>query len=133
MIIFRERDAPPRFAQSGTFEEEFSRRWKALDDLEKHQREQLDKNIQAAKEKLEMEMENAIQEHRNMLMKQGTLNAFLFLVIVSNVYNSLLFLSMKVSRFHLIGRYYNYYSLQHFDLSWQSVKLIFLISFLTFF
>jgi len=73
-LFIRERDAPPRFAQNGTFEEEFSRRWKALDDLEKHQREQLDKNIQAAKEKLEMEMENAIQEHRNMLMKQGSIS-----------------------------------------------------------
>ena len=70
-VSCREREAPPRFAQAGTFELEFARRWKALDDLEKHQREQMDKNIQAAKEKLEMEMENAIQEHRNMLMKQG--------------------------------------------------------------
>ena len=67
----RERETPPRFAQPGTFEETFARRWKALDDLERHQRDQLEKNIQAAKEKLEMEMENAIQEHRNMLMKQG--------------------------------------------------------------
>ncbi|XP_076818502.1 uncharacterized protein LOC143464550 isoform X2 [Clavelina lepadiformis] len=66
----QEREAPPRFAQPGTFEEEFARRWKALDDLEKQQREQLEKNMHDAKEKLEGEMENAIHEHRNRLMKE---------------------------------------------------------------
>lgn len=76
-VNYREREAPPRFAQGGTFEEEFARRWKALDDLEKHQRDQMEKTIQAAKEKLEMEMENAIQEHRNLLMKQGLFNIYL--------------------------------------------------------
>ena len=75
-MCHREREAPPRFAQPGTFEEEFARRWKALDDLEREQREQLDKSIQAAKEKLESEMENAIHEHKTMLMKQGYINTF---------------------------------------------------------
>nr|CAB3262909.1 uncharacterized protein LOC100184998 [Phallusia mammillata] len=68
--FFQEREAPPRFAQPGTFEEEFARRWKALDDLEREQREQMEKSIQGAKEKLETEMENAIHEHKTMLMKQ---------------------------------------------------------------
>uniref|UniRef100_H2YKR9 RRM domain-containing protein n=1 Tax=Ciona savignyi TaxID=51511 RepID=H2YKR9_CIOSA len=67
---FHEREAPPRFAQPKSFEEEFARRWKALYDLEKQQREHLEKNIQEAKEKLESEMENAIQDHQTMLMKQ---------------------------------------------------------------
>jgi len=68
--FFAERDAPPRFAQPGTFEEEFARRWKALDDLEKQQRDQLEKSIKASREKLESEMENSIHEHQAMLMKQ---------------------------------------------------------------
>ena len=70
-ILCSERDAPPRFAQPGTFEEEFARRWKALDDLEKQQRDQLEKSIKASREKLESEMENSIHEHQAMLMKQG--------------------------------------------------------------
>nr|XP_018667754.1 uncharacterized protein LOC100184998 isoform X1 [Ciona intestinalis] len=70
---FQEREAPPRFAKPNSFEEEFARRWKALYDLERQQREHLEKNIQEAKEKLETEMENAIHDHQTMLMKQDLL------------------------------------------------------------
>lgn len=61
----------PRFAQPGTFEFEYSSRWKALDEMEKQQREQVDKNIREAKEKLEAELESAKHEHQLMLMRQG--------------------------------------------------------------
>nr|XP_039258191.1 paraspeckle component 1-like [Styela clava] len=67
---FQEREAPPRFAQPGTFEYEFALRWKALDEMERQQQEQLDKSISSAREKLEGEMENAIHEHKTMMMKQ---------------------------------------------------------------
>lgn len=46
-------------------------RWKALDEMERQQREQLDKTISNAKAKLESEMEDAIHDHKTMLMKQG--------------------------------------------------------------
>ncbi|XP_033867765.1 paraspeckle component 1-like isoform X3 [Acipenser ruthenus] len=69
-IYFREREQPPRFAQPGTFEFEYSSRWKALDDMEKQQRDQVDRNIREAKEKLEAEMEAARHEHQLMLMRQ---------------------------------------------------------------
>ncbi|CAD7673087.1 unnamed protein product [Nyctereutes procyonoides] len=36
----KERETPPRFAQHGTFEYEYSQRWKSLDEMEKQQREQ---------------------------------------------------------------------------------------------
>jgi len=66
----KEREHPPRFAQPGTFEFEYSSRWKALDDMERQQREQVDRNIRDAKEKLEQEMETAKHEHQLMMMRQ---------------------------------------------------------------
>ncbi|XP_003219292.1 paraspeckle component 1 isoform X2 [Anolis carolinensis] len=66
----KEREQPPRFAQPGTFEFEYASRWKALDEMEKQQREQVDRNIKEAKEKLEAEMEAARHEHQLMLMRQ---------------------------------------------------------------
>uniref|UniRef100_A0A3P9I8W9 Paraspeckle component 1 n=1 Tax=Oryzias latipes TaxID=8090 RepID=A0A3P9I8W9_ORYLA len=66
----KEREQPPRFAQPGTFEFEYSSRWKALDEMEKQQREQVDRNIKEAKEKLEAELESARHEHQLMLMRQ---------------------------------------------------------------
>ncbi|XP_010884474.1 paraspeckle component 1 [Esox lucius] len=66
----KEREQPPRFAQPGTFEFEYSSRWKALDEMEKQQRDQVDRNIREAKEKLEQEMEAAKHEHQLMMMRQ---------------------------------------------------------------
>ncbi|XP_048454311.1 paraspeckle component 1 isoform X1 [Rhincodon typus] len=66
----KEREQPPRFAQPGTFEFEYASRWKALDEMEKQQREQVDRNIREAKQKLEAEMEAARHEHQLMLMRQ---------------------------------------------------------------
>ncbi|KAG2456785.1 PSPC1 protein, partial [Polypterus senegalus] len=69
-LLTTEREQPPRFAQPGTFEFEYSSRWKALDDMERQQRDQVDRNIREAKEKLEAEMEAARHEHQLMLMRQ---------------------------------------------------------------
>ncbi|XP_059540143.1 paraspeckle component 1 isoform X2 [Myotis daubentonii] len=74
----KEREQPPRFAQPGTFEFEYASRWKALDEMEKQQREQVDRNIREAKEKLEAEMEAARHEHQLMLMRQDILQNFVF-------------------------------------------------------
>ncbi|XP_019724149.1 paraspeckle component 1 isoform X2 [Hippocampus comes] len=65
----KERAQTPHFAQPGTFEFEYSSRWKALDELVKQQREQVDKSIKEAKEKLEAELESAKHEHQLMLMR----------------------------------------------------------------
>lgn len=62
----------PHFAQPGTFEFEYASRWRALQEMEKQQREQVDKNIREAKEKLEAELESAKHEHQLMLMRQGS-------------------------------------------------------------
>ncbi|XP_069612919.1 splicing factor, proline- and glutamine-rich isoform X2 [Ranitomeya imitator] len=66
----KEREVPPRFAQHGSFEFEYSQRWKSLDDMEKQQRQQVDKNMKEAKEKLESEMEDAFHEHQANLLRQ---------------------------------------------------------------
>ncbi|KAM3596411.1 uncharacterized protein V6R79_014006 [Siganus canaliculatus] len=68
-----ERDEPPRFARPGTFEFEYSKRWKSLDEMEKQQRQQVEKNMQEAREKLESEMEDAYHEHQANLLRQDLL------------------------------------------------------------
>lgn len=70
-VVFREREEPPRFARPGTFEYEYSKRWKSLDEMEKQQRQQVEKNMQEAREKLESEMEEAYHEHQANLLRQG--------------------------------------------------------------
>ncbi|XP_068165702.1 paraspeckle component 1 isoform X3 [Antennarius striatus] len=66
----KEREQPPHFAQPGTFEFEYASRWKALHEMEKQQKDQVNKNIREAKEKLEAELEAAKHEHQLMLMRQ---------------------------------------------------------------
>lgn len=67
----REREHPPRFARPGTFEFEYSKRWKSLDEMEKLQREQVEKNMREAREKLESEMDDAYHEHQANMLRQG--------------------------------------------------------------
>jgi len=69
----KEREDPPRFARPGTFEFEYSKRWKSLDEMEKQQRQQVDKNMREAREKLESEMEDAYHEHQANLLRQDLL------------------------------------------------------------
>ncbi|XP_068189591.1 splicing factor, proline- and glutamine-rich isoform X2 [Antennarius striatus] len=68
-----EREEPPRFARPGTFEFEYSKRWKSLDEMEKQQRQQVEKNMAEAREKLESEMEDAYHEHQANLLRQDLL------------------------------------------------------------
>ncbi|XP_049606062.1 splicing factor, proline- and glutamine-rich isoform X1 [Syngnathus scovelli] len=68
-----EREEPPRFARPGTFEFEYSKRWKSLDEMEKQQRQQVDKNMMEAREKLESEMEEAYHEHQANMLRQDLL------------------------------------------------------------
>lgn len=70
-MLSREREEPPRFARPGTFEFEYAKRWKSLDEMEKQQRQQVEKNMQEAREKLEAEMEDAYHEHQANLLRQG--------------------------------------------------------------
>ncbi|XP_004074122.1 splicing factor, proline- and glutamine-rich [Oryzias latipes] len=67
------REEPPRFARPGTFEFEYAKRWKSLDEMEKQQRQQVEKNMREAREKLESEMEDAYHEHQANLLRQELL------------------------------------------------------------
>ncbi|XP_048848466.1 splicing factor, proline- and glutamine-rich isoform X2 [Brienomyrus brachyistius] len=69
----KEREQPPRFAHPGSFEFEYSQRWKSLDEMEKQQRQQVEKNIREAREKLESEMEDAYHEHQANMLRQDLL------------------------------------------------------------
>ncbi|XP_063041356.1 splicing factor, proline- and glutamine-rich isoform X1 [Engraulis encrasicolus] len=69
----KEREQPPRFAHRGSFEFEYSQRWKSLDEMEKQQRQQVEKNIREAREKLESEMDDAFHEHQANMMRQDLL------------------------------------------------------------
>ncbi|XP_056883211.1 paraspeckle component 1 isoform X1 [Takifugu flavidus] len=67
---YKEREQKPHFSQPGTFEFEYVSRWKALHELDKQQRQLVEKSIREAKEKLEAELESAKNEHQLMLMTQ---------------------------------------------------------------
>uniref|UniRef100_A0A3B3CG98 Splicing factor proline/glutamine-rich n=1 Tax=Oryzias melastigma TaxID=30732 RepID=A0A3B3CG98_ORYME len=67
------REEPPRFARPGSFEFEYAKRWKSLDEMEKQQRQQVEKNMREAREKLESEMEDAYHEHQANLLRQELL------------------------------------------------------------
>ncbi|CAH1799602.1 unnamed protein product, partial [Owenia fusiformis] len=66
----KEREEPPRFASIGSFEFEFAQRWKQLHVMKKEQEENLQKQVNEAIEKLEMDMENAIHEQKAHLLRQ---------------------------------------------------------------
>lgn len=57
-------------------------RWKALHELDKQQRQLVEKSIREAKEKLEAELESAKNEHQLMLMTQGD-PGFLYFILSS--------------------------------------------------
>lgn len=81
-VMCREREQPPRFARPGSFEFEYSQRWKSLDDMEKQQRQQVEKNINEAREKLETEMEDAYHEHQANMLRQGRCRIDIVLQII---------------------------------------------------
>jgi len=63
----RDREVPPRFAMPQTFDHELAQRWKALDEIEKKQKEELENEMRAARIKLMDEMMKALQEQEDML------------------------------------------------------------------
>ncbi|KAH9505550.1 Paraspeckle component 1 [Bulinus truncatus] len=69
----KEREKEPRFAPPGTFEYEFGMRWKALEDLEKQRIEQIKKDTEEARIKLEDEMQNALYEYQAEQIRQDLL------------------------------------------------------------
>jgi len=69
----KDREVTPHMAQPGTFEFEWAQRWKALDEMEKGQRESLDTQFTEARDKLTKEMEHAIQEHEASIVRQEIL------------------------------------------------------------
>ncbi|XP_033107015.1 paraspeckle component 1-like [Anneissia japonica] len=66
----RERDGQPRFAPPSSFEFEWGLRWKEIYELETSQREQLEKQFEERREKLESEMDGARYEHQTIMMRQ---------------------------------------------------------------
>ncbi|KAL1418716.1 hypothetical protein MTO96_025746 [Rhipicephalus appendiculatus] len=66
----KERELGPRFAEPGTFEYEFSSRWKKLLELEKQKREFLDREMEDERRKLEEEMEYYRYEHETRLLRE---------------------------------------------------------------
>lgn len=72
-LFCRELENPPRFAQQGTFEFEFSQKWKQLYSMQKEREEELKRQMNEACEKLEMEMEQAFHEYQISIQKQGQL------------------------------------------------------------
>lgn len=67
---YRDREAVPRFAGEGTFEAEFSQRWKQLYDLEKTQREQLEEQIKEARGRLLEEEGFAVKDWQTQQLRR---------------------------------------------------------------
>ncbi|XP_068755833.1 non-POU domain-containing octamer-binding protein-like isoform X2 [Montipora capricornis] len=66
----KERECAPHFVAPNTFEADWAQRWRALEEVEVSQKEALDIQFKEARDKLESEMAQAIQEHETMLMRQ---------------------------------------------------------------
>ncbi|XP_064471234.1 splicing factor, proline- and glutamine-rich-like [Ornithodoros turicata] len=66
----KERELGPRFAEPGTFEYEFSSRWKKLLELEKQKRDFLEREFEDERHKLEEEMEFYRYEHETRLLRE---------------------------------------------------------------
>lgn len=73
LSIHRETEVPAHFATPGTFEYEWSQRWRSLEEVEQSRRDALDLQFKEAREKLEDEMRLAIQDHEAMLVRQGNI------------------------------------------------------------
>lgn len=69
--LIREREKEPRFAPPGTFEYEFGMRWKQIEEIEKSRIEQVKKDTEDARLKLEDEMQNALYEYQAEQIRQG--------------------------------------------------------------
>lgn len=69
LIVSIFREVPPRFAIPQTFDHELALRWKALDEIEKKQKEELEGEMRAARRKLMDEMMRALEEQEEMLRK----------------------------------------------------------------
>ena len=67
----REREKDPHFATPGTFEYEFGLRWKQLEELEKNRIENVKKEMEEARIKLEDEMQNALYDYQADQIRQG--------------------------------------------------------------
>jgi NOPS (NUC059) domain len=71
LMLCREREQPPRFAQPGSFEYEFGLKWKTLYQLLHEQQEALKKNFEEEVVKMEMDMEAALLEQHTVMLRQG--------------------------------------------------------------
>ena len=69
---YREREKEPHFAAPGSFEYEFGMRWKQLGEMEKKRQEQVKKEMEEARIKLEDEMQNALYDYQAEQIRQGT-------------------------------------------------------------
>ncbi|XP_070190116.1 uncharacterized protein [Littorina saxatilis] len=69
----KEREKEPHFAPHGSFEYEFGMRWKQLDDMEKKRIENVKKEMEEARIKLEDEMQNALYDYQAEQIRQDLL------------------------------------------------------------
>lgn len=66
----QEREIGPRFAEPGTFEHEYSVRWKKLIELEQQKRENLEMEIEEARKALQEQLEYSRVEHQTKMLRE---------------------------------------------------------------
>lgn len=68
--FFKEREVGPRFANQGSFENEYGTRWKQLHELYTKKKDALKREMKMEEEKLEAQMEYAKYEHETELLRE---------------------------------------------------------------
>ena len=66
----KEREQGPRFAPPGSFEYEMAQKWKEVYRMEADHKMQLQREMEQAIARLELEQEQALHEHQAMLLRQ---------------------------------------------------------------
>ena len=66
----KERETEPRLAQHGSFEFEMAQKWKEVYRMEAEHKIKLQREMEQAIARLELEQEQALHEHQAMLLRQ---------------------------------------------------------------
>jgi len=70
-MIFRERDAKPRFAELNTIEHTVGLKWKELELQEKQLLEEVKKRMQYATDQVQVEIDQMYLEHQSQVLREG--------------------------------------------------------------
>ena len=71
LLLFRERELKPRFAEPNTIEYTIGLKWKQLELQEKQLLEEVKKRMQFASDQLQVEIDQTLLEHQAQALRDG--------------------------------------------------------------